>query len=114
MLRGILFTLISSGFAEFHGHDFTSRTSVTARPRASRLARWESDRSDVVTYSDHSVLQLDPMTRVLIELLDGTRELEEIASGLTQVEGAPSIEEIRGRLPQILGHMAGTGLLEGQ
>jgi len=112
-LRGILFTLICSGFAEFHVDDFASGQRPCARPRASRLARWESGRTGVVTYSNHTVLKLDPMTRSLIELLDGTRELDDIAAGLTQVEGAPSFDEIRARLPDILTHMAGTGLLEG-
>ena len=113
-LRGILFTLISSGFADFHVTGFASGRSSGARPRASRLARWESARTGVVTYSNHSVLKLDPTVRALMELLDGTRDLDRIAHGLTQVEGAPEFAEIRERLPQILAHMARTGLLEGE
>jgi SAM-dependent methyltransferase len=111
-LCGILFTLISSGFAEFHVNDLASGKSVGARPRGSRRARWESVRTGVVTYSNHSVLKLDPTVRALIELLDGMRDLDGIAHGLAQVEGAPAFEEIRERLPQILAHMARTGLLE--
>ena len=112
-LRGILFTLISSGFAEFHVHDFAPGAKASARPRASRLARWESTRTGVVTYSNHTVLKLDLTVRALIELLDGTRDLNQIAHGLARVEGAPAFEEIRERLPQILTHMGNTGLLEG-
>jgi SAM-dependent methyltransferase len=112
-LRGILFTLIRSGFAEFHVNDPAADRTPGARPRVSRLARWESERTGVVTYSTHTVLKLDPMARALIELLDGTRDLDSIASALTEVVGAPSLDEIRARLPDILTHMAKTGLLEG-
>jgi SAM-dependent methyltransferase len=112
-LRGILFALIGSGFAEFHVHDFASGMTAGPRPRASRLARWETARTGVVTYSNHTVLKLDSSVHALIELLDGTRDLEAIATGLAHVEGAPPLEDIRARLPHILNHMARTGLLEG-
>jgi len=111
-LRGILFALIGSGFAEFHIHDFAARGTVGPRPRSSRLARWESARGNVVTYSNHTALPLDPMIRALLELLDGARDFEGIVSGLARVEGAPPPDEIRAGLPPILVHMAGTGLLE--
>jgi SAM-dependent methyltransferase len=111
-LRGILFTFISSGFAAFHTHSFAPVKSVSPRPRAHRLARWESARTGVVTYSNHTANKVDSMVRALIDLLDGTRELDEVASGLARVEGAPPLEEIRARLPQVLTHMAHTGLLE--
>jgi hypothetical protein len=112
-LRGILFALISSGFAEFHLHDFVTGQAVSLRPRASRLARWETAQSGAVTYSNHSVLKLDGIVRGLIQLLDGSREFDDIASGLARVEGAPPLEAIRARLPHILVHMANTGLLDG-
>jgi hypothetical protein len=110
-LRRILFKLISSGFAQFHVHDFAPGTAVTLRPRASRLACWEAARTGEVTYSTHRVLSLDDIVRQLLKLLDGTREFDDIASALARVEGAPSIEDIRGYLPEILAHMARTGLL---
>jgi SAM-dependent methyltransferase len=111
-LRGILFTLISSGFAEFHIHDYSPGESVSPRPRASRLARWEAARSGLVTYSGHRANKLDGMLRALIEQLDGTRDFDDLASGMATVEGAPSLAEIRARLPEVLVHMARTGLLE--
>ena len=66
-----------------------------------------------MTYSNHTVLELDGIVAALIELLDGTREFDDILSGLALTEGAPPIEQIRARLPHILSHMASTGLLEG-
>lgn len=112
-LRGTLFRMIRSGSAHLHVHDFASGAALSQRPRSSRLARWETAHTGVVTYSSHSVLRLDGISRRLVELLDGTREFDEIVAGLAQVEGGPPLEAIQGRLPQILVHMANTGLLEG-
>ena len=112
-LRGILFTLITTGFAAFHTHGFAPAESVSPRPRANRLARWESARTGVVTYSNHTANKVDGSVRSLIELLDGTRDLEELACELARDEGAPPLDEIRARLPQALTHMANSGLLEG-
>jgi SAM-dependent methyltransferase len=112
-LRGILFTFVSSGFASFHVHGFATGAGVIARPRASRLARWETARSGVVTYSNHTANKVDGMVRALIEMLDGTRAFDDIASGLARVEGAPPLHAIRERLPHVLSHMVHSGLLEG-
>lgn len=111
-LREILFTLIRSGFGDFHLHTPASAGSISERPRASRLARWESAHRGAVTYSTHSALQVDGIFGTLFELLDGTRDFDQIVSGLSCVEGAPPVEEIRARLPRILHHMAQTGLLD--
>jgi len=111
-LREILFTLIRSGFAEFHIHNFSGGEKVSWRPRATRFARWETARSGAVTYSSHRAHKLDGMLLSLMEQLDGTRNLDAVASRLARVEGAPSLAEIRARLPGVLAHMARTGLLE--
>jgi len=112
-LRGILFTFISSGFAAFHTHCEALAESVSLRPRANRLVRWESAHTGVVTYSNHTPNKVDGMIRSLIELLDGTRGVEELARELARAEGAPPVDEIRARLPQALTHMANYGLLDG-
>lgn len=109
----ILFALISSGFADLHVFDFPCEQSVTRRPRASRLARWECSRSELVTSSGHRVSRLDPMYRALIALLDGTREFDAIVDGLARAEGAPTPDELREHLPGHLAQIAGLGLLEG-
>jgi SAM-dependent methyltransferase len=111
-LRGILFTFISSGFAAFHTYAFAPMESAGSRPRASRLARWESVRTGTVTYSNHTMCKLDVMVRTLIELMDGTRGIDDLAAGLARLEGAPPLEDIRAQLPQVLTHMRHAGLLE--
>jgi hypothetical protein len=112
-LREILYAMIGRGVAQFHVHHFASSVSVSARPRSSRLARWESARTGVATYSTHTALKLDSIVRELIHLLDGTRTFEDIVGALAQVEDAPTPGEIRARLPKILERLAATGLLEG-
>ena len=92
-LRGILFTLISSGFAAFHVHGVAPAESVSQRPRANRLARWEGARTGLVTYSNHTANKVDGMVRTLIELLDGTREFDDLAGGLARLEGAPPVKK---------------------
>jgi hypothetical protein len=52
------------------------------------------------------------MVRALTELLDGTRDVDELAFELRRVPGAPPAAEIRARLPEVLAHMARSGLLE--
>jgi hypothetical protein len=111
-LRGILFALISSGFAAFHSHRLAPLEKLNPRPRANRLARWESSHHGVVTASDHTANKLDGITRALIELLDGTRGFDELAAGLVQVEGAPPPEGIRAQLPHVLEHLWHAGMLE--
>jgi SAM-dependent methyltransferase len=112
VLREILFAWIRSGFARFHVYDMAPGEGASPRPRTSRLARWETARSGVVTYPSHTVLKLDGIVRALIELLDGTRDFDEIVSMLSLTEGAPPASDIRKKLPKILHRMARTGLLE--
>jgi SAM-dependent methyltransferase len=111
-LRGILFALISSGFAAFHTHRLAPIEELNPRPRANRLARWESSHRGVVTASDHTANKLDGITRALIELLDGTRDFDGLAAGLARLEGAPPLEGIRAQLPHVLDHLLHAGLLE--
>jgi SAM-dependent methyltransferase len=111
-LRGILFSFISSGFAAFHAHDYAGAGNAVPRPRANRLARWESAHTGSVTYSNHAMHKLDGMVQALIELLDGTRDVDGLASGLAELEGAPPLADIRARLPHVLTHMQHAGLLE--
>jgi SAM-dependent methyltransferase len=94
-LREILYALVTTGFASFHVHDFPCQENVTARPRASRLARYQAAASPLVTNLCHTLVKLDEPGRALILTLDGTRNREEIGE------------------PQALEWMARMALLEG-
>lgn len=52
------------------------------RPRVSTLTRFEARRADWVTSGFHESLHLDEATRFLIELLDGSRDRDELTDQL--------------------------------
>src|ERR1035438_6837655 len=58
-LRAILFALITSGFASIHSHRRALAGNRNPRPRADRLARWQSAHTGKVTFSDHPSNKLD-------------------------------------------------------
>jgi SAM-dependent methyltransferase len=111
--RAILFALLASGCVNLHVHDFPCQETVTAHPCASRLARHQAVGGGNVTNACHIPVELDPMVRQLVCLADGTRTHEEIARQLSALEGAPTLKEIRRRLPASLEWLACMALLEG-
>lgn len=78
-LAEILFALARSGFATFHIHDFPCEETVTARPRASALARWQAARSSLVSSACHTPVELEEADLRLLRLLDGSRDQEGLA-----------------------------------
>jgi hypothetical protein len=111
-LRGILFMLISSGFAVFHTYRPDPPRRLSAHPCANPLARWESAHTGIVTWCNHQPRNLDGTTRALLGMLDGTRDFEVLVSALAQVEGSPPMEQIRELLPQVLAHLSRAGLVD--
>jgi SAM-dependent methyltransferase len=69
--REILFSLVATGCADLHTHDFPCEISVTERPRASRLARLQAETGSLVTNLCHVPVQLDEIERRLILRMDG-------------------------------------------
>jgi ubiquinone/menaquinone biosynthesis C-methylase UbiE len=112
-LRHTLAAMVFTSFAQFHVHDFACERSVTAKPVASRLARYYARDSYRVPNVRHGLAELDEAGRHLIRLLDGTRDLAAIARDLSMYEGAPPLQEIEQALPGHLAWFAAMGLLEG-
>ena len=112
-LREILFALLTAGCVNLHVHGFPCQETVTARPRASRLARYQAAGGGNVTNACHIPVELDAIARHLVLLLDGTRTHDEIARELAAIAGAPSLEDIRRHLPNSLNWLARLALLEG-
>ncbi len=112
-LREILLGMLAAGCADPHVYDFPCEESVTARPRASRLARYEAAAGPLVTNLCHMPVQLDHVTRHLLLLLDGTRTAETLARRLAARAGAAPLREIRRALPGSLEWLARMALLEG-
>jgi methyltransferase-like protein len=113
LLREILFALLTAGCVNLHVHDFACQETVTERPRASRLARYQAAGGDNVTNACHIPVELDPIARHLVRLLDGTRTHDEVARELAGIEGAPSLEDVGRYLPSSLDWLARLALLEG-
>ena len=57
-------------------------TSISERPAASPLARFQADSSDQVTNRRHELVRLDDTQRAVIRLLDGARVLNAICDEL--------------------------------
>src|SRR5450759_4028026 len=113
LLREILFALLTAGCVNLHVHDFPCQETVTERPRASGLARYQAAGGGNVTNACHIPVELDVIARHLVRLLDGTRTHDEIARELAAIEGAPSLEDVRRYLPNSLDWLARLALLEG-
>jgi methyltransferase-like protein len=113
LLREILSGLLTAGCVNLHVHDFACQETVTERPRASRLARYQVAGGGNVTNACHIPVELDPTARHLVRLLDGTRTLQQIARKLAGIAGAPSLKEVRRCLPNTLDWLARMALLEG-
>ena len=113
LLREILFALLGAGCVNLHVHDFPCQETVTERPRASRLARYQAAGGGNVTNACHIPVELDPIARHLVRLLDGTRTLQQTAREMAGITGAPSLKDVRRYLPNSLDWLARMALLEG-
>jgi methyltransferase-like protein len=112
-LREVLFGLASGGFANLHVFDFPCEERVTAKPKASRLARHQAIASKFVTNACHHTVELDDVGRQLLILMDGTRDHEQLSLDLAAFPDAPPIEKVREYLPGCLEWLASMTLLEG-
>ncbi|MFI5336628.1 MAG: methyltransferase regulatory domain-containing protein [Opitutales bacterium] len=112
-LREILFGLLVGGFADLHVFDFPCADTVTGRPRANLVARYQALRSRYVTSACHHTVELDEIGRLLVPLLDGTRTHPEIAQALAALPGGPAEEAIRQHLGENLQWLAQVAVLEG-
>lgn len=112
-LRNVLGALVFTSFVQYHVHDFACQRTVTERPAASRLARYQARDSNRVSIVRHGLVELDEPGRQLLLLLDGTRDHQTIAREMAHLEGAPALEEIERVLPESLARFATLGLLEG-
>ena len=72
-LAETLFLLWRAGAVDLHVHDFPCEETVTDRPRATRLARYQAARSRFVTSVRHCLIELDDADRELLGKLDGRR-----------------------------------------
>jgi SAM-dependent methyltransferase len=74
-LREILFQLVRGGSAALHVYDFPCEETVTKRPRATGIARYQAARSRFVTSVVHCLVELTEPDRKLLLRLDGKRKV---------------------------------------
>jgi len=111
-LQEIIFGLLTGGFANLHVFDFPCEDSVTLKPLANRVVRYQAALSPFVASACHNTVQLDEVGRHLLLLMDGTRDHEQLARDLAAIPGAPPIEQIREHLLNSLEWLAAKALLE--
>jgi methyltransferase-like protein len=88
------------GVVELHGQPQDFTTEIAPRPVASPLARWQCPRGEVITNRVHEAVRVEALDRVLLPLLDGTRDVVELAERLsdTVAQGRLVVEENQQRV----------------
>lgn len=98
-----------SGFVQLHVDPPRPAVTVAARPRASRVARWQAGRRESLTNLYHETVRLvDPVMRSLLAACDGTRDRNQLASAI----GIGSDAAAREQLDETLAMFASHALLE--
>lgn len=111
-LCNLLFELYRAGLIELHVHQPRFVSQLSDKPLASKLAREQAKNPPGVTALNHINIYLnDPISRHLIQMLDGTRNLEtiklELTDWITKSDKIENKNEIIAQLPTLL-----TGTLE--
>jgi hypothetical protein len=116
-LADLLTSVWVAGLVQLHGDCPRYMTTASARPVASSLARAQARTGAVVITLLHTTLRFDdPMSRLLIRLLDGTRDRERLAAELLPTfpaDNRPDRAELLGALEHNLERLATAGLLVG-
>ena len=128
-LAGPALDLVMSNAIHLHGGPETWVATLSERPMASRLARYQARHSSWLTNQRHEPVGVDPAAREVIRLVDGRRSrtaLIESVKALAergklnlQQEGRPVTDRaamtrlIPALVDQVLGFMARNALLVG-
>jgi len=79
-----LLQLYAAGMLELHVAPPPIATCVTARPVASPWARFQIEQGRTVTNLRHQRVQMDPLARRLVWLMDGTRDRPQLLDELAE------------------------------
>jgi methyltransferase-like protein len=72
------------GIVDLHFQPQSFVTTVSERPAASPLARWQAARGEVITNRRHAPVRLDQFDRQVLQLLDGARDLSQLVDQLAE------------------------------
>jgi hypothetical protein len=81
-LHDSLLQCCAGDIVELHGAGAPFAAAVSRKPTASPLARWQAERGDVATNRRHEAVRLEYFERHVLALLDGSRDLEQLAETL--------------------------------
>ena len=119
---------VAGSIVELHAEPAQLTLEISARPRASALARYQAGKGALVTNLRHEPTSLDEFNRQLVPYLDGKHDHNALVDILVSLVGAGTLTvrqhekivtepgEVRtilvGILPQTLQRMARSGMLE--
>jgi SAM-dependent methyltransferase len=84
ILTEVLFHVFCSGLLRLHVHEPVYTTTVSEKPLASPIARWQAEHSDLITTLLCTAIAVqDDIGRELVKLLDGTRDRRQLIADLT-------------------------------
>jgi methyltransferase-like protein len=102
MLREVLLRMHMPALLEIGIAPYAYPAIVTARPQASRLARFQIRNGSRVTSLRHRSVDIDhPAGRALLPLLDGTRDLAALCTALASSNGVVPRSEIEAGLERL-------------
>jgi methyltransferase-like protein/ubiquinone/menaquinone biosynthesis C-methylase UbiE len=102
MLREVLLRMHMPGLLEVSVLPYRYSSMVSATPQASKLARFQIRNGPRVTSLRHRSVEIDhPAGRVLLPLLDGTRDIGALQSVLATSNGALERSEIEAGLERL-------------
>ncbi|MBK9163554.1 MAG: class I SAM-dependent methyltransferase [Acidobacteria bacterium] len=121
--RDMLFQIATAtDLVELHTFQPSASTELSERPRLSRLARWQMGSArNVISGFGVDMEIADPVSRRLLELLDGSRKrsavLDELGKFIRSSHEIEGKKELLATLPEwldeSLAHLARLGMLEG-
>lgn len=125
-LQENLLQCCAGGIADMHRQPQTFVSTLSERPTAGRLARWQAARGNLVTNRWHESVRIQEIERYVLHLLDGSRDNSQLLDALTglaaqgkfviaehgRVVGTDEAHRTLGAvLPEALEHLARNGLL---
>jgi methyltransferase-like protein/SAM-dependent methyltransferase len=89
-LHEVLFRMFGGGMLEFHLHQPSYCDHLSEKPNASPLARWQAAHATDISNLRHEGIRIkDPFALKLIQLLDGTRDEEQIFADMLAYVRSP-------------------------
>jgi hypothetical protein len=102
MLREVLLRMHIPALLEISVVPYRFASSVSERPVASKLARFQIQHASRVTSLRHRSVEIDnPTGRAMLPLLDGTRDIAALQPALSSPDAPVEVDDIQGGLTRL-------------